>query len=48
VTEGKTTHVSIEKVKTQYKYTKNDKVCGPVNAQNRKHNKKTCCYDKDF
>jgi hypothetical protein len=48
VTKGKASHVTIEKVKTQYKYAENDKVSCPVYAQNRKHNKETRCNNENL
>jgi hypothetical protein len=48
VTERKAPHVTIEKVKTQYKNAENNKVCRPVYAQDRKYNKKTCCNNENL
>ena len=48
VTEGKTPHVTIEKVKAQHKNAENNKICCPVYAQDRKYNKKTCCNNENL
>jgi hypothetical protein len=48
VTEGETTHVSIEEIKAHDKYTEDDKICCAVNAQDRKDNEKTCSNNEEL